>query len=105
MDVLNSEDTGAKNKEMVATAVKPLREHNSPQRAIEEAIALCRIAKTADKDKVKILIAMRALGEAGRKGVIDSMEQLGFKWMRGQAPPGYMELELQDWVAAITGEV
>ena len=39
-----------------------------------------------------------------RSCVVDATKQVGFMRMRGTAPPGYMEEELQDWVEALVAD-
>ena len=62
----------------------------------EQFIRVCRITKAAQDDQMKLILGIQTLGER-RFPLLDGLRQLGGRHLRGAAPPGYMEEELQEW--------
>ena len=74
------------------------------QEDAEMLIKVCRLAKTAKEDEVNLILHMTSLGER-RFCVIDGLKQIGARHLRGSAPPGYMEEELQEWTEYIESQI
>ena len=66
------------------------------QEDVEQLVRVCRLQKTAQEDHMKIVLAIQNLGDR-RFGLIDGLRQCGGRHLRGSAPAGYMEEELQEW--------
>jgi len=97
-----SMDAGAVNKDNIKAAVDELTQQETPQLAIEQVVGLCRLAKTADPARSKLLLGIKMF--KARASVVEALRQVGFIHMRGAAPPGHMEEEIQDWLEALTAE-
>ncbi|CAK0888916.1 unnamed protein product [Prorocentrum cordatum] len=61
----------------------------------EQLARACRLAKTAQEDQVKMTVAVQTFGAKGH-ALLDGLRQAGGRHLRGSAPAGYMEEELQD---------
>ena len=70
----------------------------------EQLVRVCRIAKMAQEDQVNIILAIQMLGER-RHNLIDGLRQAGGRHLRGSAPAGYMEEELQEWTEWLEGHL
>ena len=96
LDVLaDTPAVGGSNQEKI----KSLREDfNTCEKAedAEQLIRVCRITKTAQEDQMKLILGIQTLGDR-RFSLLDGLRQLGGRHLRGAAPLGYMEEELQDW--------
>ncbi|CAK0809922.1 unnamed protein product [Prorocentrum cordatum] len=89
------------------TAIKKLVEDfnacEKPEDA-EQPIRVGRIAKTAQDDQVKLILGIQSLGDR-RSPLLGGLRQLGGRHLRGAAPPGYMEENLQEWTDGLEGHV
>ena len=70
-----------------------------PNQQIIMAVLLCKLQGTANQEKMRLQIAMKTF--PARAAVTGALRQAGAEVQWGQAPPGYMEEELQDWVEAV----
>ncbi|CAK0797299.1 unnamed protein product [Prorocentrum cordatum] len=70
----------------------------------EQLARVCRLATTAKEDEVKLIMHLASLGEI-RHCLLDGLRQVGARHLRGSAPPGYTEEELQEWAEHLEAQL
>ena len=99
LEALVQADAGAANKEALNASLTRYEESEDPTELINFEVQVCRaVAMPYDTANTRSMVAMRDF--PARRQVVSAMTQLGAEHKKGQAPPGYMEDQLQDWLEA-----
>ena len=100
LETLVTADTGAANKEALKASLDRYGDCEDPAELINLEAQVCRaVAMPYDAANTRIMLAMRDF--PARRQVVSAMAQLGAEHKKGQAPPGYMEDQLQEWLDAL----